>query len=204
MNKSSRILLAVFAVMSILSLRAHADVEIGKPAPDFTAIGSDGKSYRLADYKGKLVVLEWYNKDCPFIQKHYEPGNMQKIQDQYGKKGVIWFEMASSAQGREGYYSAEEMQKIREKSGSKALATLMDADGKIGGLYKAKTTPHMFIIDPQGVLIYNGAFDDHPTPYAEDIPKSKNYVSAALDEALAGKPVSQPLTRPYGCSVKYK
>lgn len=204
MNKSSRLLVAALALVSSLAFTAHADPEIGKPAPDFSATGSDGKTYKLSDYKGKFVVLEWYNKDCPFIQKHYEPGNMQKYQDQYVKKGVIWFEVASSAKGREGYYTAEDMQKIRAKVGSKALATLLDPEGEIGGLYKAKTTPHMFIINPEGVVIYNGAFDDHPTPYAEDIPKSKNYVAMALDEAMAGKPVSKPLTRPYGCSVKYK
>lgn len=182
----------------------RADVEIGKPAPAFSLPGSDGKTYSLADHKGTYVVLEWYNKDCPFIQKHYEPGHMQKIQDQYVKKGVVWFEIASSASGREGYYNAEELQKIRAKVGSKATATLLDPDGTVGQAYKAKTTPHMFIIDPNGNVIYNGAFDDHPTPYSEDIPKSKNYVTAALDEAMAGKPVSKSLTRPYGCSVKYK
>ncbi len=204
MNKLSRTFVAALALAATFTVAAHADVEIGKPAPDFTLKGSDGKSYHLADYKGKIVVLEWYNRDCPFIVKHYSGGNMQKLQEEYGKKGVVWFEVASSAPGKEGYLTAEETQQTRVQNGSKADATLLDPDGTVGKAYKAKTTPHMFIIDAKGVLVYNGAIDDHNTPYKDDIPKSKNYVSAALDEVIAGKPVTNSLTRPYGCGVKYK
>ena len=178
--------------------------EVGRAAPYFMAKGSDGKDYRLSDYSGKFVVLEWYNKDCPFIRKHYASGNMQKLQNTYAKKGVIWFEIVSSAPGGQGYVTAAEAQANRAKVGSKALATLLDPEGKIGRLYAAKTTPHMFIINSQGILIYEGAIDDHNSTEAEDIPESKNYVAAALDEALAGKPVTISSTRPYGCSVKYK
>ena len=183
---------------------AHAAPEIGKPAPTFTGQGSDGKVYSLADYKGKYVVLQWYNRDCPFIHKHYDGGNMQKLQDTYGKKGVIWLEVASSAPGKEGDLTVAQAQEDRSKSGTKSVATLMDPAAAIARLYQAKTTPHLFIIDPQGVLIYKGAIDDHATADAADIPNSKNYVAAALDEALAGKPVSTPSTKPYGCSVKYQ
>ena len=160
--------------------------------------------YTLADYRGKFVVLQWYNRDCPFIHKHYDSGNMQKLQDIYGKKGVIWFEILSSAPGKEGYMTAAEAQENRGKSGTKSIATLVDPEGTIGKLYAAKSTPHMFVIDPKGILIYQGAIDDHATADASDIPSSKNYVVAALDEAMAGKPVSNPSTRPYGCGVKYK
>lgn len=194
------------SILLALGLTAFvfASAEVGKPAPAFTGKGSDGKSYSLSDFKGKFVVLQWYNHDCPFIHKHYDSGNMQKLQDTYGKKGVIWLEVNSGAPGREGYMTPAEAQDNRAKSGSKALATLLDPNGELGQLYGAKTTPHVFIVDPKSILIYKGAIDDHPTPYPEDIPHSKNYVVAALDEAMAGKPVSTPVTRPYGCSVKYQ
>jgi len=188
-----------------LAAGARAEAPIGQPAPDFTGKGSDGMTYHLADYRGKFVVLEWYNKGCPFIQKHYEGvHNMQNLQDKYVKKGVVWFEVASSAQGREGYMTAPEAEANRKKVGTNATATLLDPDADIARLYSAKTTPHMFVIDPKGNVIYEGAIDDHNSTDQEDIPRSKNYVAAALDEAMAGKPVSTPQTRSYGCSVKYK
>jgi len=183
---------------------ALAAADIGKPAPTFTATGSDGKVYSLADYRGKFVVLQWYNKDCPFIHKHYDSANMQMLQAAYAKKGVIWLEVASSAPGKEGYMTAAEAQANRTKYYVKSTATLLDSAGAIARLYEAKTTPHMFIVDPKGILIYKGAIDDHATADPADIPNSKNYVAAALDEAMAGKPVTTPSTRPYGCSVKYQ
>lgn len=195
-------------VLSFLGLACsaslYAKAEVGQAAPAFKSIASDGKTYSLSDFKGKVVVLEWYNTGCPFIRKHYDGGHMQSLQDTYGKKGVVWLSVASSAPGKEGYLSASEAQADRAKYSSKALATLLDPDGKIGRLYEAKTTPHMFIIDTQGKLIYNGAIDDHNSTDMEDIKVSKNYVSAALDEVLAGKAVSVPTTKPYGCSVKYQ
>jgi hypothetical protein len=199
-----RQLFASLCVVGMMAGLACATPEIGKSAPAFTGQGSDGKAYSLADYKGKFVVLQWYNRDCPFIHKHYDSANMQMLQSAYGKKGVIWFEILSSAPGREGYMTAAEAQANRAKYMSRALATLLDPDGKIGQLYGAKTTPHMFIIDPKGILIYQGAIDDHASTDPADISKSKNYVATALDEAMAGKPVSTPETRPYGCGVKYK
>ncbi len=198
-----RVNLSVLSAACLMAGLAAAEPSIGRPAPEFTGQGSDGKMYSLADYRGKFVVLQWYNRDCPFIHKHYDSGNMQKLQDTYAKKGVVWFEILSSAPGKEGYLTAAEAQQNRTKSGTKSFATLVDPESAIAKLYGAKTTPHMFIIDPKGVLIYQGAIDDHASTDAEDIPRSKNYVAAALDEALAGKPVSTPRTRPYGCSVKY-
>ena len=199
-----RHLFPILGLSMITASLAFAAPSVGQPAPDFSTTGSNGKTYRLSDYKGKFVVLEWYNKDCPFIHKHYDGGNMQGLQDTYGKKGVVWFEVASNAPGKEGYMTAAEAQANRQKVGTKADATLLDPDQAVAKLYEAKTTPHMFIIDPKGVLIYQGAIDDHNSTDAEDIPKSKNYVAAALDEALAGKPVAVSSTHPYGCSVKYK
>ena len=198
-----RQLFAGLCMVGLVAGLANAAPEIGKPAPVFTGKGSDGQEYRLAEYKGKFVVLEWYNKDCPFIHKHYDSGNMQKLQEKYGQKGAVWFEIASNASGKEGYMTPEEARANRGKVGSKALATLLDSNGDIARLYSAKTTPHMFIIDPKGVLVYQGAIDDHNSADADDIPKSKNYVAAALDEAMAGKPVTVSSTHPYGCSVKY-
>ena len=203
MHKHLKFILAALIVAGFAGLSC-ATAEIGKPAPTFTGTGSDGKTYSLADYKGKFVVLQWYNRDCPFIHKHYDSGNMQKLQETYGKKGVIWFEVLSSAPGKEGYLTAAEAQENRTKSGTKSDASLLDPAGVIAKLYGAKTTPDMFIVDPKGTLIYSGAIDDHASADASDIPNSKNYVAMALDEALAGKPVSTPMTRPYGCSVKYK
>jgi peroxiredoxin len=199
-----RRLLPILGISILTAGLAFAALEVGKPAPDFTGTGSDGKPYHLADYKGKFVVLQWYNRDCPFIHKHYDSGNMQMLQDKYGKKGVIWFEVISSATGTEGYLTADQAQANRVKDGTKSLATLLDSDGKIGRLYGAKTTPHMFVIDPQGNVIYQGAIDDHNSADAADIPKSKNYVAAALDQAMAGQPVTIASTRPYGCGVKYR
>src|ERR1035437_1352954 len=196
--------LAVCSLVSFVSGLSVGAPVVGQPAPAFVATGSDGQTYTLAEYKGKFVVLEWYNKDCPFIHKQYDSGNMQRLQDTYGKKGVVWFEVASNAPGKEGYMTVAEAQANRQKVGTKADATLLDPDQAVAKLYEAKTTPHMFIIDPKGVLIYQGAIDDHNSTDAEDIPKSKNYVAAALDEALAGKPVAVSSTHPYGCGVKYK
>jgi peroxiredoxin len=179
----------------------------GQPAPDFSLPATDGKTYHLADYQGKdgkYVVLEWFNKDCPFIRKHYSSGNMQKLQETYRKRGVIWFEIASSAPGKEGYMTPDEAVKVRIDDKSQSAATLLDPDGKAGQLYGAKTTPHMFVINPKGTVIYAGAIDDHNSADPADIPNSKNYVAAALDAALAGKPVQTPSSQAYGCSIKYK
>lgn len=188
----------------LLLVAAAMAARVGEAAPDFTATDSNGKAHHLADYKGKYVVLEWHNQGCPYTRKHYESGNMQHLQKEWTEKGVVWFTVISSAPGTQGYVTAPQENEYLKKMNAVPTAVLLDPDGNLGHLYAAKTTPHMYIINPAGVLIYNGAIDDHPTPDQADIASSRNYVSTALQEALAGKPVSDAATRPYGCSVKYK
>lgn len=185
-------------------LPLQAAVTPGSRAPNFSLPGSDGRNYTLAETKGKFVVLQWYNRDCPFIRKHYDSGNMQNLQKTYTGKGVLWFEILSSAPGKEGYLTAAEAQKNRGAEKTYSSATLLDSDGRVGRLYGAKTTPDIFIVDPSGILIYAGAIDDHASADPADIPTSKNYLALALNEAMAGKPVSVPYTKPYGCGVKYR
>jgi peroxiredoxin len=177
--------------------------EIGKPAPDFSLPGTDGKTYTLSSYKGKYVVLEWTNFDCPFVHKQYDSGNMQRLQETYTAKGVVWLRICSSAEGKQGHYAADAVAERIAKEKSKATAYLFDESGKAGRAYGAKTTPHMFVIDPQGTLIYAGAIDDKPSTKQEDVKTATNYVAAALDAAMAGKPVEVKTSTPYGCSVKY-
>src|SRR5229473_8580577 len=198
-----RHLILQLSVLFLLVTFAMA-ARVGEAAPDFTATDSNGKTHHLADYKGKYVVLEWHNQGCPYTKKHYESGNMQRLQKEWTGKGVVWFTVISSAPGTQGYVTAPEENDYVAEMKAVPSSVLLDPAGAVGHLYAAKTTPHMFIIDPKGTLIYNGAIDDHPTSDASDIPGSRNYVSAALQEALAGKHISEPATRPYGCSVKYR
>ena len=177
--------------------------EVGEPAPPFTATDSNGKAVNLADYKGKFVVLEWHNNGCPYVQKHYNGGNMQKLQKGWTAKGVVWLTVISSAPGKQGYVTAPEANAYAKEKGAAPTATLLDPTGEVGHAYDAKTSPQMYVVDPNGVLIYNGAIDDKPTTDLADLAGAKNYVSQALTEAMAGKAVSEPTTRPYGCSVKY-
>ncbi len=181
-----------------------AQVAIDKPAPDFTLTGVDGKEYSLSEFKGKDVVLEWINFDCPFVHKHYYSGNMPDLQEKYiGKDGVIWLSICSSAPGKQGYYTGDKLSKRMKDAHWNATAYLVDADGAVGRMYGAKTTPHMFIIDKDGILRYDGAIDDTPSTRVEDLKTAKNYVSAALDEIMADKAVATKTSTPYGCSVKY-
>jgi peroxiredoxin len=196
--------LAFYAGLILMLLGSALAAKVGEAAPDFTATDSNGKTHQLSQYKGKFVVLEWHNQGCPFTRKHYESGNMQRLQKEWTAKGVIWLSVISSAPGTQGYVTAAEENDYVKKMNAAPTAVLLDPSGAVGHLYAAKTTPHMYIVDPSGTLVYNGAIDDHPTSDAADIPASKNYVSAALHEALAGKKITEPATRPYGCSVKYK
>ena len=191
-------------ILIFLFVAAALAARVGDAAPDFTATDSNGKAHRLADSKGKYVVLEWHNQGCPYTRKHYTSGNMQRLQKEWTVKGVVWYTVISSAPGTQGYVTAAEENDYLKKMNAAPTAVLLDPDGALGHLYAAKTTPHMYIIDPNGVLIYNGAIDDHPTSDASDIPSSKNYVSTALEEAMSGRKVTDAATRPYGCSVKYK
>ena len=182
---------------------ASADAVVGKPAPTFSVADSNGKTVSLADYKGKYVVLEWTNDGCPFVQHYYERGNMQALQKDYTGKGVAWLSIISSAPGEQGYVSGPAANKLTAERKAAPSEVLFDPSGKVGHLYDAKTTPHMFIIDPKGVLIYAGGIDSIPSTDPDDIAKATPYVKVALDEALAGKPVSTAVTKPYGCSIKY-
>lgn len=202
MKTGSPLLAAVVIGAAALAYGASGKVEVGASAPTFDAVNSTGKTVKLDNYKGKFVVLEWSNFGCPYVQKHYNSGNMQSLQKKYTQKGVVWLTIFSSSEGRQGYYKPAELTKLgAEKKMSSKLVP--DADGTIGKMYGAKNTPTMFVIDPNGRIIYMGAIDDKPTPEPSDIAGAKNYVAAALDEALAGKPVTTPKSRPYGCGIKY-
>jgi len=187
----------------IISSVALAAPKIGEPAPDFTLADTNGKSLTLSDHKGSYVVLEWVNHGCPFVKKFYGAGKMQEFQEETAKRGVKWLSICSSAPGKQGHMTADQWNaKIRETE-TKATAVLLDEDGKVGKMYGAKTTPHMYVINPEGNLIYAGAIDSIKSTSPEDIAKADNYVMAALEEAMAGKDVSTPSTAPYGCGVKY-
>ena len=180
------------------------DPEIGAPAPGFTLTDTYGNDHSLDQYEGQWVVLEWLNYGCPFVKKHYSSGNMAKLQTEYAEKGVVWFSVVSSAPGKQGYYEPEDMNAMNEEQGNKAKAVLLDPEGTVGMAYGAKTTPQMYVINPEGILLYNGAIDDRPTSRLDDIEGAHNYLVQALDEAMAGQEVGTPTTQPYGCSVKYK
>ena len=177
--------------------------EVGQPAPAFTLTDSNGQSHNLADFKGKFVVLEWLNHGCPFVKKHYDSNNMQKLQKEYTGKDVVWLSIVSSAPGKQGHMSPAETNAAKAEKGSAATAVLIDEDGTVGQLYGAKVTPELYVINPEGNLIYAGAIDDKKSVDPADVEGATNYVKRALDEALAGQPVSTPRTEPYGCSVKY-
>lgn len=182
---------------------ASESPRVGTAAPPFSVADAKGKTHSLAEYKGKWVVLEWFNPECPFVKKHYGSGNMQKLQQEYADKGVVWLSVDSSAAGKEGNLTAETAAKTVSDWKMTSTTLLLDSDGKTGQAYGAKNTPHMFVINPEGKIVYEGAIDSKPTANPSDIASATNYVKAALDESLAGKPVTNPTTKPYGCSVKY-
>jgi len=201
----SRLSLCAALVAVLLPLLSVAEsARVGDPAPTFTATDSRGKTESLAQYRGKFVVLEWHNQGCPYTKKHYVSGNMQDLQKEWTGKGVVWFTVISSAPGAQGYVTASQENEYLAQMHAAPTAALLDPDGKVGRLYNAKTTPEMFVINPEGKLIYAGAIDNRPTPDSEDIKGADNYVDDALTAAMAGKPVAMPYTRSYGCSVKYR
>lgn len=177
---------------------------IGAPAPAFTAATADGGTASLADYAGKVVILEWTNHDCPYVRKHYGSGNMQALQREATGKGAVWLTVISSAPGEQGHVSGPQAKKIAEDAGAGPSQILLDPDGVMGRAYGAKTTPHMYVIDADGRLVYMGGMDDRPTTDPGDIKGARNHVAAALADITAGRAVATPSTRPYGCSVKYR
>lgn len=178
-------------------------VKLNEQAKDFKLKDSNGKEHSLSDFKGKIVVLEWVNFDCPFVKKHYNSKNMQSLQLKYTKKDIVWLSICSSAEGKQGNFSNDEIDDRIKNHNGKMSAYLIDADGKVGKMYGAKTTPHMYIIDKEGKLVYAGGIDDKASTDLEDVKAANNYVSKALDELLGGKSVSLQSSIPYGCSVKY-
>lgn len=194
--------IAITIAASLLAAGAHA-ATVGQPAPGFTLLDQDGNEHSLADFKGKTVVLEWTNHDCPFVKKHYGADNMQQQQASAAGQEIVWLVVNSGAPGKQGHVDGAGARKIMQRDGFKSAAYLLDASGDTGRAYAAKTTPHMYVIDADGTLRYNGAIDSIPSADAADIPKATQYVSQALGELAAGKPVSVASTQPYGCAVKY-
>ncbi len=197
--------LSALAALTLLAAPvAHAAAVVGKPAPAFTGTDSNGKTHKLSDFKGKIVVLEWTNPECPFVKKHYDSKNMQDLQSTYTGKDVVWLTVNSSAEGEQGYQTADDANKYLTDKESKPTARLLDPTGEIGKLYDAKVTPHMYVIDKDGTLVYQGAIDDNDSSNPADAATAKSYVGAALDSLLVGKPIETAVTKPYGCGVKYK
>ncbi len=191
----------ITTLLTLALLRAPA---IGAPAPAFALPSVEGKTVALGDYKGKFVVLEWTNKDCPFVKKHYGSGSMQATQAEAKKMGAVWLSVCSSAPGNQGYMTADQYKTYVKEKKVASTAVLLDPDGKVGHLYGARTTPQIVIIDPKGTVVYDGAIDDQPDPDPATLKGAKNYALDALKEAMAGKAVAVATSRPYGCSVKYK
>lgn len=199
--------LTVPTIAAFLALAAAAPAEAtpttGAPAPQFTGTDANGATHHLSDYAGKIVVLEWTNNQCPFVQKHYNSGNMQRIQKEARAQGVVWFSVVSSAPGKEGYVTAAQAREVVQQRGAVPTGVILDASGDLGRTYGAKTSPHMFIIDAQQRLVYQGAIDDKPTTDPASLQSARNYVREALASVEAGRQVAVSETTPYGCSVKY-
>lgn len=203
MDKIIRLLSITFLLGVMLPILSFADVKIGESAPNFTLLDSNEQQRSLSEFAGKYVVLEWFNPECPFVRKHYDSGNMQGLQEKYTAEDIVWLSIDSSADGNQGYLTSEDAKQFIEDENVSSTAVLLDPLGKVGKLYGAKTTPHMFIIDTDGKLVYQGAIDDVSSTDADDIPDAKNYVGETLDLALSGGTVKGFATKSYGCSVKY-
>ena len=202
MTFDRRTILALVAV-SALAVPAAAAPVVGQPAPAFSAVDASGKTRSLAEFKGNTVVLEWTNSGCPYVRKHYDSGNMQRLQGQATKDGAVWLTVISSAAGTQGYVAGADAKAWRVKEKAASTDLLLDPKGVVGRAYEAKTTQHMYVIDKTGKLAYMGGIDDKPSADPDSLKGAKNYVVAALADVKAGRPVAQATTRPYGCSVKY-
>jgi peroxiredoxin len=204
MTRSARsAALCALALFAATAATARAAAAVGTAAPAFSLPGSDGKTHTLAEYAGKVVVLEWFNRECPYVKKHYDSRNMQGLQKAYTGRDVIWLSIVSSAPGKQGHTSASAAAATVKELDAAPTVVLLDEVGTVGQAYGAKTTPHMYVIGKDGTLVYQGAIDDDPSFKPDGIPTAKNYVRRALDETLSGQPVSEPVSTPYGCSVKY-
>ena len=199
----SALTLSALATITLAST-ALADAIPGKPAPEFTAVDSNGRTHKLSDYKGKIVVLEWTNDGCPYVRKHYGAGNMQALQQDAADKGVVWLTVISSAKGEQGHVDSAGANKLTTDRKARPAAVLLDSSGVVGRAYGAKTTPHMYVVKADGQLAYNGAIDDKPTSNPADIKSARSYLKEVLAAVTEGKPVAVATTRAYGCSVKYQ
>ena len=191
------------AVLAVPLTGRTQQATVGSAAPDFTVTDSTGKEVSLHDFKGKIVVLEWFNPNCPFIKKFYSKGDMQRFQEQTTSQGVVCLTVSSSAEGKSGYLTKESATSTRQDLNMKSTALLLDGSGNVGKLYGARTTPHLFVVDSFGTLSYTGAIDSSPSADSDDVAGATNYVLGAIEALKAGKPVTPPSTEPYGCSVKY-
>ena len=196
-------MLFAFPALAVLAAPAAAAPVLGQPAPNFKLADTNGKAVTLSQFRGKTVVLEWSNPECPFVKKHYSSGNMQKAQAAAAEDGVVWLTINSSAPGKQGHVNGGQAKSFVAKAGARPAAYLLDPRGVVGKVYDAKTTPHMYIVNKAGTLIYAGGIDDKPTPNPADVTRARNHVLAALSELKAGKAISVATSRPYGCSVKY-
>ena len=196
-------IVASMAVASAIASPVFAAPVLGQPAPAFQAVDASGKTRSLSEFKGKTVVLEWTNNGCPYVQKHYNSGNMQSLQSQAAKDGVVWLTVISSAPGMQGYLTGPQAKQWKAETKAASTDVLLDPKGTVGRAYEAKTTPHMYVVDKTGKLVYMGGIDDKPSSEPSSLKGAKNYVTAALADVKAGRPVAQAVTRPYGCSVKY-
>ena len=199
MKKLTLLLLGLLFVATT----ASADVVTGEMAPNFTLTSASGEAVSLEDFKGQHVVLEWTNHQCPFVVKHYGSGNMQALQEKWTDQNVVWLSIISSAKGKQGHVTPEEAQQLTEERGAFPSDVLLDESGDVGRLYGAKTTPHMFVIDPDGTIVYQGAIDSIASFDPDDIAQATNYVDNALTKSMAAEPIEMHATKPYGCSIKY-
>lgn len=199
----ARAFLIFAAAAAAIAAPVQAAPTLGLPAPAFKAMDASGKTRALSEFRGKTVVLEWTNNGCPYVQKHYTSGAMQGLQTQAARDGVVWLSIVSSAPGMQGYLTPKDAKAWKTKVGAGATNVLLDPKGTVGRAYDAKTTPHMYVVDKAGTLVYMGGIDDQPTADPASLKTAKNYVVAALADVKAGRPVAQAATRPYGCSVKY-
>ncbi len=204
MMKYTMMAVAMALAITACLPKAEAAVEVGKPAPVFSAIDTKGTEHKLSDFKGKIVVLEWNNPECPYVVKHYGSKNMQKLQTKYTAEDVIWLTINSGAEGKQGHLTPEQANGYVGEQGAKPTAYFLDADGAIGKTYGAKTTPHMFVINADGNVAYAGAIDSDNTTKPANIKGATNYVAEAIDALKAGKDVATSSTQPYGCGVKYE
>ncbi len=197
-----RLLIGLVAA-TLLTGSALAEPTVGQPAPAFTALDASGRTRALSEFRGKTVVLEWTNNGCPYVQKHYGSGHMQRLQREAARDGVVWLTVVSSAPGMQGHLTGAQARAWKTEVGASPTDVLLDPKGVVGRAYEAKTTPHMYIVDKAGKLVYMGGIDDRPSADPDSLNGATNYVAAALADIRAGRPVAQAATRPYGCSVKY-